>query len=558
MFIRNCGRTSKGLDKDIQKTYLKSVEINYRFLADLLISESRLTEAEAVLDLLKEGEFSGLTKRGGETEDSVPYSKAETAALNVVDRLAALGREKGELVEKNEKSSLSDAEKQRFREITAEIESAETEFGKSLDALADEKTKGRNLDAVTQEARAFMEDLKELGGGAAALYTVIVGGSQTASANKIKTGWIILVTPEFRKAYPIDVKDLEKTVFDFRSALLSSKYDPRPIAQTLYTKLFLQKSGNLKTTLAADLNEYFKNKKEKTLMWSLDGVLRYVPMAALYDGDSYLVEKYRHTIFTTASKGRLKDTPKTNWTALGLGVSDEREESGKTFPKLPGTKRELEGIIKEKSADGDKGILPGAINLDEKFTAETMQDALAFDKNPVVHIASHFSFDRGDFNESFLLLGKGKLTVGQMDKKLNLFSNVDLLTLSACDTAVGNANGKEIEGFAYIAQSLGAKSVLASLWQIADTGTDELMIRFYKLRKENPQMPKGEAFRQAQLAMLGGKDLMTSGDSTENRSGVFSVEGQTKLELPKFKEDNKKPFAHPHYWAAFVLIGNWR
>ena len=548
----------KGLNKSIQQSYLKTIEKVYRNLADLLIAESRLTEAEAVLDLLKDEEFSGLAKRGSEAEDNVPYSKSETAALDVVERLAALGREKGELVEKNEKSSLSETEKQRFREINAEIEAAETEFGKSLEALAGEKVDGRNLDAVTQEARAFMGDLRELGGGAAALYTVIVGDSQTASANKIKTGWIILVTPEFRKAYPIDVKDLEKTVFDFRAALLNDQYDPRPIAQTLYTKLFLQKSANLKTTLAADLDEYFKNKKEKTLMWSLDGVLRYVPMAALYDGDSYLVEKYRHTIFTTASKGRLKDAPKTNWTALGLGVSGEREESGRTFPKLPGTKRELEEIIKEKTVEGDTGILTGTISLDEQFTAETMQDALAFDKNPVVHIASHFSFDRADFNESFLLLGKGKLTVGEMDKKLNLFSNVDLLTLSACDTAVGNANGKEIEGFAYIAQSLGAKAVLASLWQIADTGTDELMIRFYKLRKENPQMSKGEAFRQAQLAMLGGRDLMNNDSSTGNRSGVFSADGKKKLELPKFKKDVGKPFAHPHYWAAFVLIGNWR
>ena len=541
----------KKLDKSSQKTFADSVEYVYRNLSDILISEGRLSEAQAVLDLLKEEEFSGLVKRGGSAESDVPYSKAESGSLNVLKNLAALGREKSELAEKLEKGALSDEEKTRYKSIAKEIETAEAAFNKSLLDLSAEKGAAQNFNTVVKDAQAFMADLKSLGKGAVALYTVLVNSEEGG----IKSGWIILVTPEFRKQYQIDVADLEKTVFAFRAALKDDVYDPQIPAQTLYAKLFRQKGKDDKT-LEDDLNEYFKDKPEKTLMWSLDGVLRYVPMAALHDGENYIVEKYRNTIFNTASKGRLNEETKKDWTVLGLGVSEAREESGKTFPKIAGTKRELDSIVAENEKDA--GILSGTVIFDEKFTDEAMEDALLFDKNPVVHIASHFSFDPSDTEMSFLLLGKGKLTVGEMTAKSTLFANVDLLTLSACDTAMGKSGtGKEAEGFAYVAQSLGAKSVLASLWQVADTGTDELMIRFYKFRKENPQLSKGEAFRQAQLVMLGGRDLMANSETAGNRSGVFGANEQ-KSDLPKFKKDDKKPFAHPHYWAAFVLIGNWK
>ena len=553
---------------EFAKEFLYDNLATYRKLAEILISKSRLLEAQTVLDLLKEEEFSGLITRGSNGETSVPYSNAETTALDALEQVAALGREKGELAEKNEKSSLSDAEKQRFREISRQIEIAEAEFDKSLAALSAEKNKGQNFDAVAKDAQAFMSDLKELGRGTVALYTVIVnddkptidGKPAAGAGERIKNGWIILVTPEFRKQYAIDVGNLNQTISSFRETLRSDVYDPKPLARTLYAKLFQQKGKDGKT-LEADLDEYFKDKPEKALMWSLDGVLRYVPMAALYDGNDYLVAKYRNTIFTTASKGRLNADVKKDWTVLGLGVSEGREESGKTFPKIDGTKRELDSIVSEN--DADEGIFKGKIEIDEQFTTQAVRD-IELSKIPVVHIASHFSFDPFDVDgsKSFLLLGKGKMTVQEMSVKSNLFSNVDLLALSACDTATGSSdNGKEVEGFAYVAQNLGAKAVLASLWQVADTGTDELMIRFYELRRNDPQLTKGEAFRQAQLEMLLGEKetraKLADTDGAPLRSELVALSGE-KIELTRYEKDLKHPFAHPHFWASFVLIGNWR
>jgi CHAT domain-containing protein len=139
---------------------------------------------------------------------------------------------------------------------------------------------------------------------------------------------------------------------------------------------------------------------------------------------------------------------------------------------------------------------------------------------PLIHIASHFSFRPGDSLKSFLLLGDGKpLTIEKLRAIPNLFSGVDLLALSACETGVGekDAEGREVEGFGVLAQRKGAKAVLATLWPVADESTAKLMREFYRLRETQKGMNKAEALRQAQLTLLTGKGA-----------------------------------------APFVLIGNWR
>ena len=175
---------------------------------------------------------------------------------------------------------------------------------------------------------------------------------------------------------------------------------------------------------------------------------------------------------------------------------------------------------------------------------------------PVVHIASHFSFNPVKEETSFLLLGDGSyLSLEEMQNSPGIFERVELLTLSACDTATTGANGKEVEGMAFVAQDLGAKAVVASLWPVADIGTEVLMREFYRLRQANPQWSKGEALRQAQLALLKGKQTSSepaSGDTDKPTSS----NGNGTMEL--YKPDTKARFAHPHYWAPFILIGNWK
>ncbi len=548
----------KNLDTKTQTSFLKQKETIYRKLADLLIAGGRLIEAQTVLDLLKEQEFKDVVpRRNGETPAVVPYSQAEASVSAIIENLAKLERERAELLKQKETGVLSVEQQSRLDRIPVEIEAANKAFRLALDALGKAETGSANRVAEIQGEKSLQRALQtlrtETDSTAVALYTVL-GNEQTGDGEETKTkfGWVILVTPTSRKAYPIDVSDLEQTVFQFRDALSSDRFDPQPVAQKLYDKIFRQSSAKQKTTLEADLQTLFAgdNSKNKTLMWSLDGILRYVPMAALYDGKSYLVEKYGSVIFTKESFLTLTEKNAVKWNALGLGVSERREN----FNALPGAERELKDIVRVPLTK--TGIMDGEIKLNKDFAEEATLKLLREGKYPVIHIASHYSFNATDPTSSYLLVGDGHLSFSEMQDKDNLFGAIDLLTLSACDTAT-SGNGKEAEGFAYLAQSLGAKAVIASLWQVSDAGTPELMTRFYKMRVENPEMPKGEAFRRAQLSLLGAE--VKADDKTANgrRSEIVDLSGK-KIELPLFVKDAQKPFAHPHYWSSFVLIGNWR
>jgi CHAT domain-containing protein len=171
------------------------------------------------------------------------------------------------------------------------------------------------------------------------------------------------------------------------------------------------------------------------------------------------------------------------------------------------------------------GILPGEVYLDEAFTAARLKD-VSQRTFPVLHIASHFQFSPGTEINSFLLLGDGsELTLGDIRTQNYRFDNVDLLTLSACNTGLGggrDATGQEIDGFGVIAQQQGAKAVMATLWPVRDQSTALLVADMYR-EHQSSQISKIEALRRAQLALLA---------------------------QPKY--------ASPHYWAPFILMGNWK
>jgi CHAT domain-containing protein len=163
-----------------------------------------------------------------------------------------------------------------------------------------------------------------------------------------------------------------------------------------------------------------------------------------------------------------------------------------------------------------------------------------------VHVASHFSFQTSGDDFSFLLLG-GKdqagvhLTLADIKTDVNIrFWNTELLTLSACQSALsGERNGRELDGLGEIAQRKGAKAVIASLWSVSDRSTGALMRKFYEIWTTLPGMPKAEALRLAQVALL----------KEEVKPDAAAAPGEPA---------SPKSFAHPYYWAPFILIGNWR
>jgi CHAT domain-containing protein len=133
------------------------------------------------------------------------------------------------------------------------------------------------------------------------------------------------------------------------------------------------------------------------------------------------------------------------------------------------------------------------------------------------------------------------MRLSELRRKGNLFKGVELLVLSACETGAGGGDGKEIDGFGEMAQEKGAKSVVATLWPVADKSTMELMVKFYRILKEGRVFSKIEALRQAQLELAGLPDLL-------GKDKQQDVEGLVQ----------KSEFSHPFHWGGFIMIGNWR
>jgi len=220
-----------------------------------------------------------------------------------------------------DKKTRTPEEERRLTKLDADLTVAGTAFQKFLDGFATQS--GDNSDTNTRafqlrESQGLMEDLRDLGKGTVALYTLV-------GEDKYR---VILTTPDFQKGYeyPIKAEDLNHKILEFRDVLQNPRLDPLPLAQELYKILISPVAKDLQSANAT------------TLMWSLDGVLRYLPVSALHDGKQYMVEVYSNVVFTPASQARLKDMPSTKWDALGLGVT---KGHGASIPALPGVADEM-------------------------------------------------------------------------------------------------------------------------------------------------------------------------------------------------------------------------
>jgi CHAT domain-containing protein len=150
-------------------------------------------------------------------------------------------------------------------------------------------------------------------------------------------------------------------------------------------------------------------------------------------------------------------------------------------------------------------------------------------------------------------LGTGdKLTVGEI--KDMTVKGLDLLTLSACNTATGivTGDGVEVESFANEILKLGSKAVLATLWPVNDASTGLLMTNFYQNRYGGNAEDKASALRMAQLSLMNENiDIQPS-----QRGPVLAKSGSVKI--PVAKPWDGQGFSHPYYWAPFVIMGNWK
>jgi len=513
---------------------MADVSAVYRTLAGLLIADGRTSEAQQVLAMVKEQEFYEYTQRAAETDapKTVATLNSSERQLDDLDRkYVSLGNEYGALQEKFKKEGekFSATDRSHLDRLRKSMDAAQAEFEAQVAVIAksanDPESQRRRRTEINDYSRAFQGTLKDMGHDAVIAQYIVLDGKVA----------ILLASPNavVARESTITRQDLNAQVIAFRRALSNPNEDPKPLAQALYQVLIAPIAGDLRQAGA------------KTLMLDLDDVLRYVPFAALYDGKNYLVENTSVVMVTEAVRDKLGKAPKPDWSVWGLGLT----KAGPGYAALPYAGAELNGIA------GQKGILSGKVMLDQAFTENTLRDGLD-QSYPIIHIASHFQFTPGSMDDSFLLLGDGNhLTLGQIKTKLN-FNNVELLTLSACETALGDDgashHGVEVEGLGAIAQQAGAKAVLATLWPVADESTATLMRALYQAHKVN-HLDKADALRQAQLALLTGSAKI--GDAGDAHRGLTRTDAAPAT--GSFKVNPNAPYSHPFYWAPFILMGNW-
>jgi CHAT domain-containing protein len=260
----------------------------------------------------------------------------------------------------------------------------------------------------------------------------------------------------------------------------------------------------------------------ETLVFIQDGILRSIPMTALYDGKAFLVERYAiaNTLSLTLVDPTQLEPSSLQVLGFGLTKASSVTDPSTFFEPLSYVKTELDRITT---------TIPGSKEfIDESFTRDRLTEELKQNTFPIVHLATHGKFGLNS-QDTYLVTGKQtqnyneKLTMNQLYRILQTTQQdnpPELLTLTACETAVGS--DRDALGLAGISIQAGAKSAIASLWQVDDRATAEIIAQFYQNLSQG--MGRAKALQSAQKSWL------------QDHSGATN---------------------HPGYWAALTLVGNW-
>ncbi|MEM6253881.1 MAG: tetratricopeptide repeat protein [Cyanobacteria bacterium P01_D01_bin.156] len=535
-FFKEAVTIREGIRKDIADqgllhSYTDTVADSYRALADLLLEQARVLEAQEVLELLKVEELTAYTdERAGEHKAKVTLLPKEKEMVETYSSLVEFGKQLQDCEAKGKQcENLSNLRSQRddqFRQYREAVKSLKTFISDRL-AEGDRANLLLNPESFSSTAKDIIDQQP----GTVVIYPLVL-------QDKLWLLWAADGRLVGRRELAVNRQEIGKTVVRFR-ALLEDRTSNVTEIQTLGKQLYDWLIAPIETELTS-------NQDIKHLVFSPDRVLRYVPMGALYDGQHYLIEKF--TVGTILSAGltdmsRRSPVGTDGVSVLGVGVSQQVEN----FNALPNVPLELDAIIRDQNNPVDsQGIYPGQQLLDSDFTFDTLRDALGGQQ--ILHIATHGESVTSR-DGSYLLMGDGQLLPVQEVETLGSYmEDVHLVVLSACQTAVGTpeAEGLEVAGLSYWFLNSQIDAVMASLWNVNDRSTSLLMQRFYASLSQstaNNPVTKAEALQAAQRSFIQSTDSVTASDAR--------IIGQRQT------EDNRATLlAHPYYWAPMTLIGN--
>ncbi|MBP5977472.1 CHAT domain-containing protein [Brasilonema sp. CT11] len=308
--------------------------------------------------------------------------------------------------------------------------------------------------------------------------------------------------PLIRKTSVVSSQEVEQVITQMRETIVepdaSKKF--QVVSQQLYDWLIKPVEGEL------------KNSRVNTLVFIPDGSLRNIPVSALYDGKEFLVQKYAIAISPGLQLFTPKPLAQAKLNALAGGLS--QPPKNEKFAPLPNVKVELK-LIQQSG-------ISTTILLDKNFKSTTLGKTINAQPFKVVHLATHGQFS-SKAKDTFILAADGRINVSQLDSLLKSREQkrtepIELLVLSACETAAGD--NRAALGLAGVAIRAGARSTLASLWQIGDDSTALFISEFY--HQLTTGKTTAEALREAQLKLL-----------------------------------SDSQYTRPLNWAPYVLVGNW-
>ena len=353
--------------------------------------------------------------------------------------------------------------------------------------------------------------------------------------------------PVRKRQWGVTRADVEAAATTFRYQATSQFSRPSqylPSAQQLYRWLI----APIETSLT---EENINN-----LAMIMDEGLRTLPLAALHDGNQFLVEKYSIGLMPTFSLTNFgandiarnqtarnqtegasrfasqSADPKGRQQVLAMGASQFKNQ-----PPLPAVAAELSFI--------SDNLWLGSTFLNETFTFDNLKSQVASQRYNIVHLATHAIFEVGDPQESYIQLWDRRLGLLQLKELGFSESSIDLIILSACSTAMGDRNSEY--GFAGFAVNAGSQSAMASLWPVSDEGTLGFMTQFYKHLTQVPI--RSEALREAQIALI-------KGDVGIRNGTIYGADNETLTFISELEQSGSWDFSHPFYWSAFTMIGN--
>jgi len=344
---------------------------------------------------------------------------------------------------------------------------------------------------------------------AAVIYTIIL-------ENRLEVILKLPQNPELQHhAEPVTQREVEETVDKLQEKLRSHerldkyieeiKNSSEPIYKWLIEPFELPKKSE-------PFEPQLKKSGIKTLVFVLDGALQNIPMAVLSDGKKYLVEDYAVALSREPQLLEPLALSKEKLKILAFGLS----KSTPDFDALPNVENELNEIPAEVKL------------LNEKFTSTALQKEINARPFSIVHLATHGKFS-SDPEETYIVTWDKKIKVNELSEVLesrttSLPTPIELLVLSACETATGD--NRATLGLAGISVRAGARSTLATLWEVNDKSTSKFMSDLYK-------------------ELIAPKSTLTKAEAIQ------------KIQKEFFLNPDFSSWKHPYHWAPFVLVGNW-